>query len=196
MQPAQPSHRTGIAGIPGVKLRVPFLQKPAARPDRESSDQARDAKLALAEAEHALAMGASDTSLAQMAFDVGDMVKARAYAGQFIGAAAASPGGWNTGNLNHKGNLVLGRIAAREGRIADALTFLSRSAEIGSPQLNSFGPNMSLAKDLLEAGETQGVLAYFERCRAFWKMGASKLDQWTADVRRGNIPNFGANLRY
>ncbi len=156
-----------------------------------------EAKLALAEAERALAMGASDTSLAQMAFDAGDMVKARAYAGQLISTAAAIGDGWNVGNLIHKGNLVLGRIALREGRIGDALIFLERSGQVqGSPQLNSFGPNMSLAKDLLEAGETRAVIAYFEQCRAFWKMGGSQLDRWAADVREGRIPNFGANLRY
>jgi hypothetical protein len=162
-----------------------------------SSDPARDAKLALAEAERALALGASDTSLAQIAFDAGDLVKARAYAGQHIAAAAASLRNWNTGNLIHKGNLVLGLVAVREGRIADAVTFLGRSGETpGSPQLNSFGPNMSLARDLLEAGETNAVLAYFEQCRSFWKMGGSQLDRWTDDVRAGRIPNFGANLRY
>ena len=162
-----------------------------------STDPAGEAKLALAEDERALAMGASDTSLAQMAFDAGDMVKARAYAGQLISTATATPDAWNVGNLIHKGNLVLGRIALREGKIGDALIFLERSGEVqGSPQLNSFGPNMSLAKDLLEAGETRAVLAYFERCRAFWKMGGSQLDRWAADVRNGKIPNFGANLRY
>ena len=85
----------------------------------------------------------------------------------------------------------------REGRIADALIFLERSGQTtGSPQMNSFGPNMSLAKDLLEARETAAVLAYFERCRAFWKMGGSQLDTWAAEVRNGKIPNFGANLHY
>ena len=42
MQPAQPPHRIGIAGIPGIKLGIPLLQKPAARPDRESRDRTRD----------------------------------------------------------------------------------------------------------------------------------------------------------
>jgi Tfp pilus assembly protein PilF len=58
-------------------------------------DPAGEAKLALAEAERALAMGASDASLAQMAFDAGDMVKARAYAEQFISTTAATRDGWN-----------------------------------------------------------------------------------------------------
>ena len=161
------------------------------------NDSALEAKLALAEAERALAMGSRDGNLAQMAFDAGDMIKARAYAEQSLSTAAATRVGWNVGNLIHKGNLVLGRIAVREGRIADALLFLGRSGETpGSPQLNSFGPNMSLARDLLVAGETEVVLAYFESCRAFWKMGGNQLDRWTVEVRAGKVPNFGANLRY
>jgi hypothetical protein len=40
------------------------------------------------------------------------------------------------------------------------------------------------------------VLAYFEMCRVFWKMGGSRLDAWTQAVQAGNVPNFGANLRY
>ena len=85
----------------------------------------------------------------------------------------------------------------REGRVADAVTFLRASGETpGSPQLNSFGPNMSLARDLLMQGETATVLAYFEQCRVFWKMGGSFLDAWSTQVQAGAIPDFGANLRY
>jgi hypothetical protein len=161
------------------------------------TDPERAAKLALAEAEQALAMGSSDASLVQMAFDAGDMLDARAYAEQCLNRAAATPGGWNTGNLIHEGHLVLGRIAVRDGRIADALTFLDRSgATPGSPRLISFGPNMSPARDPLEAGELQAALAHFERCRALWKMGGNQLDRWSAEVRDGKVPNFGANLRY
>jgi hypothetical protein len=164
---------------------------------QRSNDPLPEATLALAEAEKASAMGDSDPALAHMAFDAGDMNKARRYAQQLVNAAPTRQGSWDVGNMIHQGNLVLGRIAVREGRLADAVTFLGRSAEVpGSPTLNSFGPNMSLARDLLAAGETMAVLAYFERCRAFWRMGGSRLDQWAAEVRAGQIPNFGANLRY
>jgi hypothetical protein len=64
----------------------------------------------------------------------------------------------------------------------------------GSPELDSFGPNMSLAQDLLEKGERQAVLDHFQRCRKFWKSHADDLDQWTQEVKDGKIPNFGANL--
>ena len=55
---------------------------------------------------------------------------------------------------------------------------------------------MSLATDLLQQGETEAVLAYFELCRVFWKMGRDRLDAWTKEVRAGKVPAFGANLRY
>jgi hypothetical protein len=55
-----------------------------------------------------------------------------------------------------------------------------------------YGPNMSLAKDLLEKGEKQGVLDYFALCRKFWNSG--RLDEWSQQVTEGTIPDFGANL--
>ena len=55
---------------------------------------------------------------------------------------------------------------------------------------------MSLARDLLMRGETAAVLAYFELCRVFWKMGGGRLDAWSTQVQAGKIPDFGANLRY
>ena len=39
MQPPQPAHRGGVAGIPGAELGIPLPQKPAARPHCESRDQ-------------------------------------------------------------------------------------------------------------------------------------------------------------
>jgi hypothetical protein len=55
---------------------------------------------------------------------------------------------------------------------------------------------MTLARDLLQRGESESVLEYFTLCRAFWKMGSKTLDTWSATVRKGETPNFGANLLY
>ena len=92
---------------------------------------------------------------------------------------------------------MLGRIAVKEGDIEGAKVQLLESAmHKGSPQLNSFGPNMTLAKDLLEKGETEIVLKYFGLCGEFWEMGTEDLKAWSAVVKKGGIPDFGANLRY
>jgi hypothetical protein len=137
-------------------------------------------------------------NLPLLAFEAGDMSTAQTYAQRVLDDASRLR--FDYGNAIHKGNLVLGRIAVREGRIADAVKFLRASVEMsGSPSLNSFGPNMTLAKDLLENGDpraTEAVLAYFELCRKFWTLGNAKLDYWTDEVRAGRVPDFGANLLY
>lgn len=101
------------------------------------------------------------------------------------------------GDAVHHGKLVLGRIAVWEGRIAEAKALLLMAGRTpGSPALNSFGPNMSLAEDLLKLGERDVVLEYFGECRIFWRSGRARLDTWSAEVLAGTIPDFGANLRY
>jgi len=55
--------------------------------------------------------------------------------------------------------MVLGRLALRDGNIAAAKAFLLEAGKsTGSPQMNSFGPNLSLAKDLLQKGEKEVVI--------------------------------------
>ena len=129
-----------------------------------ASGDVAESKLALSLMERAFAMDASisltmmPADLPAMAFEAGDIGKARAYAERVLDEAKSEPRGWNYGNALHKGNLVLGRIAVVEGRLTDAVTFLRAAGETpGSPQLNSFGPNMTLARDLLERGETAAV---------------------------------------
>jgi tetratricopeptide (TPR) repeat protein len=130
--------------------------------------------------------------LAKVALEAGEAAKARGYAEEMLKSDAS---GWNAGNLVHHGHLVLGRIALRDGDMKTAQEHLLAAGKTkGSPQLNSFGPNMTLAKELLEKGERQTVLEYFKLCGAFWKKGV--LDAWTEEVQAGKIPDFGANLEY
>ena len=56
--------------------------------------------------------------------------------------------------------------------------------------LVSFGPNMDLAKGLLEKGERETVLRYFELCSGFWKDPRALLDPWKDTVKRGEVPDF------
>ncbi|MFI5782966.1 type IV pilus biogenesis/stability protein PilW [Nocardia sp. NPDC051570] len=135
--------------------------------------------------------------LAKDSFNAGQIEDARRYAQELLALAPTYPSDWNYGNALHDGNMVLGRIAAREGRLDDAERYLlAAGATPGSPQLDSFGPNMSLAKDLLDKGRRRVVLEYFELCRKFWEMEDGKLDTWRTQVENGQIPDFRANLLY
>ncbi len=137
--------------------------------------------------------------LAYAAFEASDWKKATAYASEAI-ESAKDPKSWNYGNAIFHGNTVLGRIAiARDHNVAMAKERLLASVKgekQGSPQLNSFGPNMSLAKDLIQAGERASVLEFFDGCRGFWKRGQKQLDEWSATVKGGGMPDFSANLEY
>ena len=134
--------------------------------------------------------------LAKGAYSADQLDKARRYADLML---LNSEAGWNYGNRVHHGNLVLGRIALREGNIEEAKSRLIAAGNTpGSPQLNSFGPNMALAKALLEIGEREIVLEYFELCSKFWNSDRAKdeLDKWGVLAAAGRIPDFRANLDY
>ncbi len=136
-------------------------------------------------------------NLAKYAYAAGETAEAKQYAEQILETAPQHVGKWNHGNAVHEGNVVLGRIALQEGDRERAKEFLLTSGRTpGSPQLNSFGPGMSLASELLQQGESETVLRYLELCRSFWKMGAERLDRWTHAIRNGAAPDFAANLRY
>jgi len=104
---------------------------------------------------------------------------------------------WDHGNAIHHGNLILGRLALRRGELDKAKQHLLAAGRTpGSPQLDSFGPNMTLALELIEKGERQAVLEYFELCARFWKLDRGQLKAWAATVKGGGTPDFGANLNY
>lgn len=130
-------------------------------------------------------------------FEIGKVEDARNFAVELMALIPKYTNSSNYGNAVQDANLVLGRIAVREGKIAEAKKYLAASGKSnGSPTMNSFGPNMSLALDLLKVGERDAVLEHFIRCRKFWKLHPEKLDKWMQEVMAGKTPNFGANLIY
>jgi hypothetical protein len=140
------------------------------------------------------------TRLARAAFDASEFEAARNGALELlekVTSAEVAKSSGNDGNAIHCANLILGRLALHVGEVETAKRYLIASGKTsGSPTLCSFGPNMSLAKELLEHGEHETVLRYFELCRSFWQSNFGQLDQWTQEVRAGKIPEFGANLVY
>lgn len=107
------------------------------------------------------------------------------------------------GNVIHNANQILGRCALREGNLADAKAYLLKAgATPGSPQLNSFGPQLHLARELLEKGEKETVLQYLDLVSKFWaseneqsalgqqisKEHAALIAGWKREIANGKIP--------
>jgi hypothetical protein len=164
---------------------------------------------------YALLAGAAKLAVKASALD-----DAQAYAIELLNSAT-DPKDWNYGNAIFFGNMVQGQVALRRGDLETARSRLLSSGNTpGSPQLNSFGPNMSLARDLLTDGAEvpiaglarraarlprpnvtssdarQTVVEFFDLCRVFWTMGGDRLQQWSQQVRAGVVPDFGSNLYY
>jgi hypothetical protein len=134
--------------------------------------------------------------LARTALAAGHLEKAGRYANE---ALAESKHGvfWWTGDAIHQGNIVLGRLALGNGDVGAAKRYLLLAGKTpGSTSLAAQGPNMALAQDLLERGESATVLQYLEECGAFWSGNRGKLAEWTALIRAGLKPDFGVNVTY
>jgi hypothetical protein len=138
------------------------------------------------------------SDVAAAAFAAGDYDKADSYANELLSDANANKTDWNYGNAVFYGNLYLGRVALkRDNNTSQAESYLLAAGKTpGSPQLNSFGPSMTLAEDLLIAGERDTVVDFLDECGLFWKTGGDRLSDWKNAIRSGGTPNFGPNLNY
>lgn len=111
----------------------------------------------------------------------------------------------NYGNIIHNANQILGRAALLEGKLEDAKAYLLKAgATPGSPQLDSFGPQMPLARELLEKGEKETVLQYLDLVSKFWasekeesvlgkqlsKEHAATISGWKREIAEGKIPEW------
>ena len=142
-------------------------------------------------------------AMAVAAFDAGEYDKARLYGNELLSrsekfAAEDQTNSDPPSDELHHAHLVLGRLALREGDMAQAEAHLLAMGRVsGSPVLDTFGPNMQLAQDLLKQGDRPTVLLYFDECAKFWTFDHEKsLNTWKAQVSQGKTPDFGANLVY
>jgi hypothetical protein len=106
----------------------------------------------------------------------------------------------NTYNIViHMRHNYAGLVALKEGKVNEAKTALFKAGQIsGSAPLNTFGPNLSLASELLKLGEIKDVLKFFHSCKEFWwfPFRLLQLSKWKRDIAKGLVPDFGANLNY
>lgn len=135
------------------------------------------------------------TEAAKAAVEVGDTVAAGQFASEALRLLPQVRRDWSYGNVIHDTHMALGRVALRRGDIVAARhELLLAGGTPGSPQLNSFGPNMSLASDLIRAGDRDTVIAYFHECSSFWELGRPRLRRWEAMVKLHLPPDFGENF--
>jgi hypothetical protein len=166
--------------------------------------RARTQSTPLLELEHLAILGGANPitrnpllpRMVRAAFDAGDWTQAEALAREALEASRHGVFWW-TGDAIHQANIVLGRLALRVSKVEPAKACLLAAGKTpGSSSLDSLGPNMGLAKELLDLGETATVLEYLRLCGQFWHGDRGKLAQWTVLVRAGLAPDFGANLSY
>lgn len=134
----------------------------------------------------------------QVAFNAKEYDKAARYANELLGNLSADQkNSERYGKEVHTAHIVLGRIALVRNDIKTAGKHLLDAGNVkGSPTLRSFGPNMALAKELLEHGERDVVVVYLKRCQSFWDLERGRLGKWIKTIESGDIPDFGANLIY
>ena len=129
--------------------------------------------------------------------DAGFLDIAEQFANKCLQIADKYKDDWNYGNAICKGHLTLGRIELLRGNISDAKSHLILAGKTpGSPQLDTYGPNMLLAKELLEKGEKETVLEFLKLCERFWGSGLKKLKKLEKEIKSGEIPSFRDNFHY
>jgi tetratricopeptide (TPR) repeat protein len=113
----------------------------------------------------------------------------REYALELLDAARSCDLGWMSGNAHYEGHRLLGHVALASGDVETAERELLESGRTtGSPQLNSFGPELDLANALLQLGRTAVVIKFLELCERFWNPAASR--NWIAKIRSGERPEL------
>jgi hypothetical protein len=145
------------------------------------------------------AKAALEAGLNEEAESYAEQALALAREGHFRDARLASQAAVTQGDALHLANVVMGRLALLSGDVAEAESFLLASGKIrAAPLTASFGPNMTLARELIKLHRTEVVLHFFEECKTFWQLNEKYrwLERWSEEVREGIMPDFGANLIY
>ncbi len=124
---------------------------------------------------------------------VGKDAEAKAFALELEGLAPKYKSDWNYGNAVQDINIVLGRLKLKSGEVEAAKArLLAAGKSPGSPQMNSFGPNMTLAKDLLAKGEQA---LFFNTLNCAERFGSCRTASWTNGKRTSTTAKFQTSAR-
>jgi len=91
----------------------------------------------------------------------------------------------------HEGHRILGHLELKAGDVEAAKKhLLEAGATPGSPSLNSFGPELTLANDLLAKGERDAVIEYLRLISRFWQGREDALESWIILIQGGKTPEL------
>lgn len=125
--------------------------------------------------------------LAASAYEEDDHDRAKTLIKEYLELASTYRCNWNYGNAIHNSNRILGLIALDNNDISGAARYLIEAGKsTGSPQLDSFGPNLDLANELLTLGESEAVANYLLGVRGFWAGKKSIIDDWIQKIEAGD----------
>lgn len=138
---------------------------------------------------------------AETALKAGDTKSATRYATELL-RTNFSPFDSNYGNVVYNGNQILGLAALKDNDVETAKRCLLAAGNTpGSAVLGSFGPDMTLAQELLKKGEKQVVLDFLDLVAKFWatpkpdtesrflplyQESGAKIQQWKNEIRSGS----------
>jgi hypothetical protein len=141
-------------------------------------------------------------ALARACFEAGEIARFKKAAQDWL-ESNADTNAWYYGNVIHEANALLGQAALLDGDVRTAGDYLLKAGRTpGSPQLDSFGPDFTLAAQLVAVGEKQVVLEYLDLVEKFWakkrdanpasqelsRMNAETLAKWREDLRADRTP--------
>ena len=156
------------------------------------------------DAQLAEALQLASQNFAEACLEAGELDEATVQAKALL---AQDQKGWNYGNVIYDAHSILGRSALRQGKLQQARQELLAAGQTpGSPQLNSFGPRFTLARELLQHGEPadrEAVAEFLDGVARFWAnpdkapdyrkadvlKKLQQIETWKAEVRAGKTPN-------
>ena len=129
--------------------------------------------------------------LIETSYVTNDLTTAGKMATEYLELAAEYPHNWNYGNAVHDANRFLGLICLKNGDIDAAAQHLVKAGKItGSPQLDTFGPELDLANEILKRDRVEPVRQYLQDIKKFWRMDKGQVAKWLASIEKGDKPEL------
>jgi hypothetical protein len=134
----------------------------------------------------ALLRGAAET-----AFDAEQLAKAKTYSTELLLEYGHDLTAYSYADAAHYGNIILGRIALREGDLAKAkehLLIAGRTPKLAGRTF--FIPDMTLVRELFAKNEKDTVLEYLQLCETIYESEHEVFQRWEQMIRKGQTPSF------